>query len=151
MALSPAPPPKKKSVAVLQFEELTRKLHFANTSRQCLMKSMDSGKRAKDSCLSTCDSMRSNQLVFVSPDSWGARDPIWGVSCHSSWGRVPSLNPCPGAHTAWAKCGEGKGDFPEEASHPQTHHSVDTNINPDKFNSLERLIYFLFVSNRLFQ
>lgn len=61
---------KKKSVYALQFEEITGKLqHFANTSRQCLMKSMNSRKSAADLCLSTCDSMRSNQLVFVSQDS----------------------------------------------------------------------------------
>ena len=59
----------KKSVYAPPFEEITGKLqHFANTSRQCLMKSMYSGRSAADSRLSTCDSMRSKQLVFVSQD-----------------------------------------------------------------------------------
>lgn len=43
---------------------------FANPNRQCLMKSMNSRKSAEDPCLATCGSMRSNQLVFVSQDSW---------------------------------------------------------------------------------
>lgn len=33
----------------------------------------------------------------------------------------------------------------------QTHHSDDTNVNPDSFNSLERSFCFLFVSNRQFE
>lgn len=38
-----------------------------------------------------------------------------------------------------------------EVSQPRTHHSDDTNVDPDTFNSLERSFYFLFASNGLFQ
>lgn len=122
-------------VCVLRFEELTRKLHFANTSRQHLMKSMNSRKRAEDSCLSTCDSMGSNQLVFVSQDSWkhSWRARIFHLRRELSFELRKSPLPFPLLRPMMLKPREGKGSgLPSGGSHglivPSIQMSIQRNL-----------------------